>query len=177
VRRGFAPPQLSHQNKGLCPSYGLRPFTSIRVVSSLPSVLYLTKRRNLMAHRFLISHDSPVLFITIVTQHRLRVFQTDKMRELLCSAIDEARRSAHFFIFAYVIMLDHMHLLTSRPSATSDLLRVLKGLTARRIIDYLKTSGYDTSLAKLRHQSKTGSTSIHCGRPNAVFCQFSVRGC
>ena len=107
-----------------------------------------------MVHRFLISHDSPVLFITVVTQHRLRVFQTDKMRDLLCSAIDEARRSAGFLIFAYVIMLDHMHLLTSRPSTTSDLLRVVKGITARRIIDYLKASGYETSLAKLRHQQR-----------------------
>jgi len=76
------------------------------------------------------------------------------MRDLLCSAIDEARRSAGFLIFAYVIMLDHMHLLTSRPSTTSDLLRVVKGITARRIIDYLKASGYETSLAKLRHQQR-----------------------
>ena len=60
------------------------------------------------------------------------------MKELLCRAIDEARKSAGFLLFAYVIMLDHMHLLTSRPSTTSNVLRVLKGITARRIIDYLK---------------------------------------
>ena len=90
-----------------------------------------------MAHRFLISQDSPVLFITVVTLHRLRVFQTDKMRDILCHAIDEARDTARFLLFAYVIMLDHMHLITTRPSSTSNLLRVLKGLTARRIIDYL----------------------------------------
>jgi hypothetical protein len=35
-----------------------------------------------MAHRFLISQDSPALFITIVTHHRLPVFQTNKMREM-----------------------------------------------------------------------------------------------
>jgi REP element-mobilizing transposase RayT len=107
-----------------------------------------------MAHRFLISQDSPVLFITIVTHHRLPVFQTDHVREILCRTLDEARRSGGFLLFAYVIMLDHMHLLTSRPSTTSNLLRVLKGLTARRIIDHLKTGGYDTSLAKLRHQER-----------------------
>jgi putative transposase len=107
-----------------------------------------------MAHRFLISQDSPVLFVTIVTQHRLPVFQTDQMRKILCRAIDEARHSGAFLLFAYVIMLDHMHLLTSRPSTTSNLLRVLKGLTARRIIDFLKTRGYESSLAKLRHQER-----------------------
>jgi REP element-mobilizing transposase RayT len=31
-------------------------------------------------------------------------------------------------------------------------LRVLKGLTARRIIDYLKENNYLSSLSKLRHQ-------------------------
>ena len=107
-----------------------------------------------MAHRFLISHDSPALFITIVTQHRHPVFQTNKMCELLCRAIDEARQSGGFLLFAYVIMLDHLHLLTSRPSSTSSVLRFLNGITARRIIDYLKAGGYDSSLDKLRHQQR-----------------------
>jgi REP element-mobilizing transposase RayT len=76
------------------------------------------------------------------------------MRNVLCSAIDEARKSAGFLLFAYVIMLDHIHLLASRTSSTSDLLRVIKGITARRIIDYLKSSSYLSSLAKLRHQER-----------------------
>jgi len=76
------------------------------------------------------------------------------MKELLCRAIDEARKSAGFLLFAYVIMMDHMHLLTSRPSTTSDVLRVLKGLTARRVIDYLKAGSYFDSLAKLQHQEQ-----------------------
>ena len=107
-----------------------------------------------MAHRFLISQDSPDLYITIVTKNRLRVFQTDKMRELVCRAIDEARKSAGFLLLAYVVMLDHLHLLASRPSTTSDLLRMIKGVTARRIIDYLKMKSYESSLAKLRHQER-----------------------
>ena len=104
-----------------------------------------------MAHRFLISQDSPVLYITIVTKDRLRAFQTERMKDILSLAIDEARTSAGFLLFAYVIMLDHMHLLTSRPSTVSDVLRVLKGLTAHRVIDYLKLNGYFSSLAKLQH--------------------------
>ena len=107
-----------------------------------------------MAHRLLISQDSPALYITIVTKNRLRVFQTDKMREVLCKAIDEARSSAGFFLFAYVIMLDHMHLLASRSSTTSDLLRFVKGISARRVIDYLKSNNHQRSLAKLRHQER-----------------------
>jgi len=76
------------------------------------------------------------------------------MKELLAHAIDEARKSAGFLLFAYVVMWDHMHLLTSRPSTTSDVLRVLKGITARRLIDYLKENSYVSSLAKLQHQER-----------------------
>ena len=50
-----------------------------------------------MAHRFLISHDSPALYITVVTKDRLPVFRTDKIKEVMCRAIDEARKSAGFF--------------------------------------------------------------------------------
>lgn len=107
-----------------------------------------------MTHRFLISQDSPVLSITLVTNHRLPVFRTDELREFMCGAIYEARQSAGFLLFAYVIMLDHLHLLTNRPSTNSDLLRVIKGLTARRVIDYLRAHDYQTSLKKLEHQQR-----------------------
>jgi REP element-mobilizing transposase RayT len=107
-----------------------------------------------MAHRFLISQDSPALYITVITKDRLPVFRTNHMKEILGRAIDEARRSAGFLLFAYVIMWDHMHLLTSRPSTTSNVLRVLKGITARRLIDYLKETNHFSSLAKLQHQQR-----------------------
>ena len=51
----------------------------------------------------------------------------------------------------FAVMLDHLHLLTNRPSTNSDLLRVIKGLTAHRVIDYLKNN-YQSSLKKLEHQ-------------------------
>ena len=107
-----------------------------------------------MAHRFLISQDSPALYITVVTKDRLPVFQTDHMKQVVCDAINEARTTAHCLLFAYVIMIDHLHLLTSRPSTTSEVLRVLKGITARRVINYLKEKGYARSLVKLQHQER-----------------------
>ena len=107
-----------------------------------------------MPHRFQISQDSQALYITVVTKNRLPVFKTDRMKAVLCRAIDEARTSAGFLLFAYVIMIDHMHVLTSRPTTTSDVLRVLKGITARRVIDYLKENSYLQSLSKLQHQER-----------------------
>jgi putative transposase len=107
-----------------------------------------------MTHRFLISQDSPALFITIVTKNRLPVFRTEHLTQILCRALDEARTSARILLFGYVIMLDHLHLLTSRPSTTSEVLRALKGVAARRVIDYLKQNGYLSSLAKLQHEAR-----------------------
>ena len=104
-----------------------------------------------MPHRFRISLDSEALFITVVAKNRLPVFRTDKVKFVLCRAIDDARVSAGFLLFAYVIMTDHVHLLTSKPVTISNVLRVLKGITARRIIDYLKENNYLSSLAKLEH--------------------------
>jgi len=51
-------------------------------------------------------------------------------------------------------MIDHMLVMTDKPGTASDVLRVLKGLTARRVIDYLKEKNYVTSLAKLRHEER-----------------------
>jgi len=107
-----------------------------------------------MPHPFQISHDSQALYITVVTKNRLPIFQKDYMKAVLCRAVDEARASAGFLLFAYVIMIDHMHLLTSRPTTTSNVLHVLKGLTARRVIDHLKENNYLSSLSKLEHQEQ-----------------------
>jgi putative transposase len=69
-----------------------------------------------------------------------------------CRALDEARKSGGFLIFAYVIMVDHFHLLTNESNSSADVLRYAKGITGRRVIDFLKENNYHESLAKLQHQ-------------------------
>jgi putative transposase len=105
-----------------------------------------------MPHDFQISRDSQALFITLNTKNRLPVFRKDEIKKVLCDAMDEARKSAGLLLFAYVIMLDHLHVITDQPKRISEVLRVLKGITARRVIDYLKERDYGTSLAKLQHE-------------------------
>jgi len=107
-----------------------------------------------MPHDFQISRDSQALYITINTKNRLPVFMKDEMKKVLCAAIDEARRSAGLLLFAYVIMFDHLHVITDQPKPISDVLRILKGITARRVIDYLKERNYLSSLAKLQHERR-----------------------
>jgi REP element-mobilizing transposase RayT len=101
--------------------------------------------------KFQISRDSQALYITIVAKDRLPVFQNEAIKKVTCNALDEGRRSGKFSIFAYVVMPDHMHLLTDQPKTSADVLRYVKGITGRRVIDYLKEKNYQSSLAKLRH--------------------------
>ena len=104
------------------------------------------------ASHFQISRDNPALFITPVAAHRLPVFRTDAIKEVTCNAIDEARNSCGFLLFAYVIMPDHLHLLTNQVESSSRVLRYVKGIPARRVIDYLKEQDYQISLDKLHNQ-------------------------
>src|SRR5262249_33199965 len=104
-----------------------------------------------MRDKFQLSRDSQALFITAVAKDRLPVFRSDTIKLVTCHALDEARRSGNFLIFAYVIMPDHLRLMTDCPNTSADVLRYAKGLIGRRVIDYLKDNGYESSLAKLRH--------------------------
>ncbi len=105
-----------------------------------------------MSPKFQISRDSQALYITVVAKDRLPVFKSDAIKLVTCHALDEARKSGGFLLFAYVIMPDHLHLLTDCPRTSADVLRRVKGITARRVIDYLKEHDYQSSLAKLRHE-------------------------
>ncbi len=51
-----------------------------------------------------------------------------------------------------------------------DVLRFLNGISAKRIIDHLKESGYESSLAKLRIQERDNrhKHSVYEHHPNAI---------
>jgi putative transposase len=127
-----------------------------------------------MSPKFQLSRDSQTLYITIVAKDRLPVFQSDAIKIVTCQALAEARKSGGFLLFAYAIMPDHLHLLTDCPKTSADVLRRVKGLTARRVIDYLKENDYESSLAKLRHQEwkRKHSYSLRQQEKN-VFSIFS----
>lgn len=101
-----------------------------------------------------VSKNNTFYFITSVTHKRLPVFRTDKIKEIICGALNEARASGGFLIFAYAIMPEHSHIVTSSKLNQSDTFRYLNGISARRVIGYLKDGGYNESLAKLRTETK-----------------------
>ena len=63
-----------------------------------------------------INKDNLCLFITTVTRNRLPVFRTDAIKTLACRALDEARGSGGFALFAYVIMRGTIRLLTAEDA-------------------------------------------------------------
>ncbi len=119
---------------------------------------------------FKISRDNPAYYLTSVTHKRLPIFQKDEIKQIVCSAFDEARRSGGISIFAYVVMPDHTHVLSDNAREISDLLRYLNGISAKRIIDFLKEHGHLSSLEKLRIHERENrhKHSVYQHHPNAL---------
>lgn len=100
----------------------------------------------------IVSRDSPCYYLTSVAKNRLPVFRSDEIKRVACCALDEARRSGQFALYAYVIMPDHLHVVTDSALSATKTLQFVNGITGRRIIDYLKENNYESSLVKLRHE-------------------------
>jgi putative transposase len=101
-----------------------------------------------------ISRDMPCLYLTAVCKDRLPVFRKDEIKDLTCEALHEARTSGRFALFAYVIMIDHIHAITDGARKASDTLRFIKGIISHRLIEHLKERGHQSSLEKLKHQER-----------------------
>jgi REP element-mobilizing transposase RayT len=89
-----------------------------------------------------------------VAKDRLPVFRTNEIKEIACKALDEARKSGKFALYAYVIMPDHLHAITDSARSSADTLRFMNGIISHRVIAYLKERGYASSLQKLRQETK-----------------------
>jgi putative transposase len=119
---------------------------------------------------FQVSRDNPAYYLTSVAHKRLPIFQKEPIKQVVCDAFDEARRSAGIMIFAYVIMPDHTHLITDNAHEMKEVLRYINGISARRVIGHLKDNGYESSLDKLRIQQreKQHKHSVYEHHPNAL---------
>ena len=101
-----------------------------------------------------INKDKPCLFMTTVVRNRLPVFRTDTLKGVACRALDEARNSGGFALFAYVIMPEHLHVVADGTLQASETLRYVNGILSRRVIGFLKEGGFMASLEKLRGAPK-----------------------
>lgn len=99
-----------------------------------------------------ISPNSPAYYLTSVAKDRLPVFRLDSLKSITCFALDEARTSGGFLILAYVIMSDHLHVITDGEKKAGVIQRYINGIISRRVIDFLKAEEYTSSRQKLRHE-------------------------
>jgi REP element-mobilizing transposase RayT len=106
-----------------------------------------------------VSIDTPFYYFTSVAHDRLPIFRTDKLKEIMAAAPNEARTSGQFSIFAYVIMPDHYHIITDSQLEPSDTLRYLNGISAKRILDHLKANATG-SLEKLKMFEKKRGVQV-----------------
>ena len=115
------------------------------------------------------SPDTPAYYLTSVTKDRLPVFRRDELKAVACQALNEARTSCKFLIFAYVIMLDHLHVITDSEIKARVIFRFINGIISRRVIDFLKQGNYSASLQKLRRQEdrRRHKYSLWDHHPNA----------
>jgi putative transposase len=54
-------------------------------------------------------------FVTFCCYHRRRLLTTDASRRVFETALERVRRSYRLYVYSYVIMPDHVHLLLSEP--------------------------------------------------------------
>jgi Transposase IS200 like len=60
-------------------------------------------------------HSRQTHFVTFCCYHRQRRFATDESRRVFESALERVRRSFRLYIYGYVVMPEHVHLLLSEP--------------------------------------------------------------
>ena len=74
-------------------------------------------------------------FITFSCYRRLALFNSDSPRRIFERTLEQVRRWYGLYIFGYVIMPEHVHLLLSEPrkDELSSAIQMLKQLVARRL--------------------------------------------
>ena len=75
-------------------------------------------------------------FVTFCCYHRRRLLTTDESRRIFESAVERVRRSYRLYVYGYVVMPEHIHLLLSEPEkdTLADALKSLKQGVSRRLI-------------------------------------------
>lgn len=72
-------------------------------------------------------------FLTFSCYHRLPYLSDDHSRTVFLDTLETLRKRHEFFLFAYVLMPEHVHLLLTEPKLQrlDNTLRVLKGQTSK----------------------------------------------
>jgi putative transposase len=77
---------------------------------------------------------SRTFFVTTQTAGRRRIFQTERMANLLIDVLRDQMRAKHLFVHDFVVMPDHVHLLITVPaeSTIERAMQLIKGVFSFR---------------------------------------------
>lgn len=90
-------------------------------------------------------------YITSVTNNRVPVFRSDEICRIFIEQMKELKKRFPFKLIGYVLMPDHFHMIVDiHGGEVEKFLLRLRGMSARKIIDWLKDRGYFESLLKLK---------------------------
>src|SRR5207248_3233359 len=64
-------------------------------------------------------HSGQGHFVTFCCYHRRRLFTTEVSRRIFESALERVRRGYRLYVYGYVVMPEHVHLLLSAPRTGS----------------------------------------------------------
>jgi len=80
-------------------------------------------------------HSGQSHFVTFCCYHRHRLFTTDASCRVFESALEQVRRIYRLYVYGYVVMPEHVHLLLSEPprNTLAEALKSLKQGVSRRL--------------------------------------------
>jgi len=90
-------------------------------------------------------------FLTSSVVYGLPIFANKIAANIVLDSLQHLQAEKDVTIYAYVIMVNHIHLVARSDSLARDI-SSLKSFTARKIIDHLKRNGHQNWLRKLREQ-------------------------
>ncbi len=81
-------------------------------------------------------HSGQSHFVTFCCYHRRPLLTSDEIRQIFESALERVRRRYRLYVYGYVVMPEHVHLLLSEPrqGTLAEALKSLKQGVARRWI-------------------------------------------
>ncbi len=129
-------------------------------------------------------------FVTFSCYHRRPLFTANTSRQTFEAALERIRDSFDLCVYGYVVMPEHVHLLTGEPrrGSLADALKSLKQGVSRRLIGeaehFWQKRYYDFNIRnqrqfaeKLRYIHRNPVKRGLCGRPEdwewSSFCQYA----
>jgi len=126
---------------------------------------------NACQHSHLPKHNIGVHFLTAKTYRNMPYFADPACARIFSEELEAARVRYEFHVLAFVVMPDHVHLLLwwdieALPELTiSKIVWAVKGLSARRIVDYLKRMMGESTETKNDTRVEDGIAILYPGAP------------